>query len=76
MDMTLFLLIKQSQESSLWQNQLQSLFSVIGGGSIVTKDIPLGVVAAGNPCKMIRKITEKDKVGIYKEKILIWFFPK
>ena len=35
---------------------------VIGSGSVVTKDIPSGVVAAGNPCKVIRKITEEDKV--------------
>lgn len=36
--------------------------SVIGAGSVVNKDIPSGVVAAGNPCKVIRKITEEDKV--------------
>ena len=42
--------------------------SVIGAGSVVTKDIPEGVVAAGNPCKVIRKITEKDKVGFTKKK--------
>lgn len=41
--------------------------SVIGCGSIVTHDIPSGVVAAGNPCKVIRKITEEDKVGFVKE---------
>ena len=35
--------------------------SVIGAGSVVTKDIPSGVVAAGNPCRVIRKITEADK---------------
>jgi maltose O-acetyltransferase len=35
---------------------------VIGSGSVVTKDIPSGVVAAGNPCKVIRKITEEDKI--------------
>ena len=29
---------------------------VIGAGSIVTKDIPSGVVAVGNPCKVLRKI--------------------
>lgn len=35
--------------------------SVIGSGSVVTKDVPANVVAAGNPCKVIREITEKDK---------------
>ena len=35
--------------------------SVIAAGSIVNKDIPSGVVAAGNPCKIIRAITEEDK---------------
>lgn len=34
---------------------------VIGSGSVVTKDIPDGVVAAGNPCRVIREITERDK---------------
>ena len=34
---------------------------VIGSGSVVTKDIPSNVVAAGNPCKVIRKITDEDK---------------
>ena len=33
---------------------------VIGGGSVVTKDIPSGTVAVGNPCKVIREITDKD----------------
>jgi maltose O-acetyltransferase len=32
--------------------------SVIGGGSVVTRDIPEGVFAAGNPCRVIREITE------------------
>lgn len=36
--------------------------SVIGAGSVVTKDIPAGVVAAGVPCKVIRPITEKDRI--------------
>ena len=35
--------------------------SIIGSGSVVNKDIPEGVIAAGNPCKVIRKITEEDK---------------
>ncbi len=34
---------------------------VIGAGSVVNKDIPSNVVAAGNPCKVLRKITEQDK---------------
>lgn len=33
---------------------------VIGGGSIVVKDIPSDCVAVGNPCKPIRKITDED----------------
>jgi maltose O-acetyltransferase len=36
--------------------------AVIGAGSVVTKDIPAGVVAVGNPCKVLRKITEQDKM--------------
>ena len=34
---------------------------VIGAGSIVTKDIPSNVVALGNPCKVLREITDVDK---------------
>lgn len=36
--------------------------SVIGAGSVVTRDIPAGVFAAGNPCRVIREITEKDTI--------------
>lgn len=35
--------------------------SVIGSGSVITKDIPPNVIAAGNPCRVIREITEEDK---------------
>lgn len=35
---------------------------VIGGGSVVVKDIPSGSVAVGNPCRVIREITEADKM--------------
>ena len=34
---------------------------IVGAGTIVSKDIPDNVIAVGNPCKEIRKITEKDK---------------
>lgn len=34
---------------------------VIGGGSVVVKDIPSNSVAVGNPCKVIREITDEDK---------------
>lgn len=36
--------------------------SVIGAGSVVTRDIPAGSLAAGNPCRVIRPITEADSV--------------
>ncbi|MEN8076407.1 sugar O-acetyltransferase [Clostridioides difficile] len=39
---------------------------VIGAGSVVTKDIPTNVIAAGNPCRVIREITEDDKRYYYK----------
>lgn len=35
--------------------------SVIGAGSVVTKDIPANVVAVGNPCRVVRPVTEKDR---------------
>ena len=35
--------------------------TVIGAGSVVTRNIPSGVVAVGNPCRALRDITEKDK---------------
>lgn len=38
--------------------------SVIGAGSVVTRDIPPNSFAAGNPCRVIRAITEKDSMGI------------
>lgn len=42
--------------------------TVIGAGSVVTKDIPEWVVAGGNPCKVIRKITEADRKFYYKDR--------
>lgn len=41
---------------------------VIGAGSVVTKDIPGNVIAAGNPCKVIRKITPEDRKYYFKNR--------
>ena len=41
---------------------------VIGAGSVVTKDIPDNVCAAGNPCKVIREITDEDKPYYFKDR--------
>lgn len=40
--------------------------TIIGAGSVVTRDIPDGVIAAGNPAKIIRPITEQDKIQFKK----------
>ena len=40
--------------------------SVIGAGSVVTKDIPSGVVAVGNPCRVLREISDYDKEFYFK----------
>lgn len=42
--------------------------AVIGAGSIVTKDIPANVCAAGNPCRVIREITDEDKPYYFKNR--------
>lgn len=41
--------------------------SVIGAGSVVTKDIPANVVAVGNPCRVMREISDRDKEFYYKQ---------
>lgn len=41
---------------------------VIGSGSVVTRDIPDHTVAAGNPCRVIRKLREEDKKYYYKNR--------
>ncbi len=44
--------------------------SVIGAGSVVTKDIPDWSFAAGNPCRVIREITEEDKPYYFKDRMV------
>lgn len=41
---------------------------VIGAGSVVSKDIPDNMIAAGNPCKIIREITEEDRIFYFKKR--------
>ncbi len=41
--------------------------AVIGAGSVVTRDIPANVVAAGNPCRVLRTITEEDKKYYFRD---------
>ena len=42
--------------------------TVIGAGSVVTRDIPENVVAAGNPCRVLRPIGERDEIYYYKDR--------
>ena len=42
--------------------------SVIGAGSVVTKDIPANVVAVGNPCRVLREIGEKDRQFYWRDR--------
>lgn len=41
--------------------------SVIGAGSVVTGDIPENVIAVGTPCKVLREITDKDRLNLNSE---------
>lgn len=42
--------------------------TVIGAGSVVTKDIPAGVVAVGNPCRVLREVGERDREFYFKDR--------
>jgi maltose O-acetyltransferase len=41
---------------------------VIGAGSVVTKDIPDSVIAVGNPCRVVRAITDDDRDYYYRDR--------
>ncbi len=42
--------------------------AVIGAGSVVAKNIPANMFAVGNPCRVIREITEQDRIYYFKDK--------
>ncbi|MDO5152933.1 MAG: sugar O-acetyltransferase [Eubacteriales bacterium] len=42
--------------------------TVIGAGSIVTKDIPSGVVAVGNPCRVLREVGQRDREYYFRDR--------
>lgn len=46
--------------------------TVIGAGSIVTKDVPANVVAFGNPCRVQRPINEQDQKMYFKDRAIDW----
>ena len=46
--------------------------TVIGAGSIVTKDIPDNVVAVGNPCRVLREVSERDRLYFYRMEPIDW----
>ena len=46
--------------------------TVIGAGSVVTKDIPANVVAVGDPCRILREISERDREYYFKDRKINW----
>lgn len=42
--------------------------TVIGAGSVVTRDIPENSVAVGNPCRVLRSISDRDKMYYYRDR--------
>jgi galactoside O-acetyltransferase len=47
--------------------------TVVGAGSVVASDLPSGVVAAGNPCKVIREVGEQDRQYYFKDHRIDFF---
>ena len=45
---------------------------MIGAGSIVTRDIPDHVVAVGNPCRVMREVSERDRIYFNRNEIIDW----
>ncbi|MCI8809035.1 MAG: sugar O-acetyltransferase [Oscillibacter sp.] len=47
-------------------------YAVIGAGSVVTKDIPSNVLAAGNPCRVLRELDERDREYYHRDRRIDW----
>ena len=60
------LVILDCAEVRIGNNALIGPDVVIGSGSVVTRDIPSGVIAMGNPCRVLREVTEEDHKYYYK----------
>ncbi|HIQ63376.1 MAG TPA: sugar O-acetyltransferase [Candidatus Avichristensenella intestinipullorum] len=45
---------------------------VLGAGSVVTRDIPSRVVAAGNPCRVLREVNERDRAYYFRDRAIDW----
>ena len=45
--------------------------TVVGAGSVVTRDLPSGVIAAGNPCRVLREIGERDRLYYWRDKRIL-----
>ncbi len=45
---------------------------IVGAGSIVTKDLPDNVVAVGNPCRVLREVSEHDRTYYWKDRRIDW----
>ena len=46
--------------------------SVIGAGSVVTRDVPDGVVAVGNPCRVLRPVSQRDRTFFFRDERIDW----
>ncbi len=46
--------------------------TVVGAGSVVTKDLPANVVAVGDPCRVLRPIGERDKAFYFQDRRIQW----
>ena len=48
------------------------VFAQAPANRVVTKNIPDGVVAAGNPCRVLREVSERDKIYYYQSERIDW----